>query len=58
MLKDKNKSLWCIGVECPVKNTCFRYLKGLVEKQDKSENNFMRKCTNQKKYIRDLIATN
>ena len=51
--------VFCMGAECPAKNTCIRYTKGLVAKMyDEVQDRFIRKCTNQKKYIQDSEKIN
>ena len=47
--------VFCAGIECPVKNTCMRYTKGLgVTMYEGTSDTFIRKCTNQKKYMQDV----
>lgn len=45
--------IYCRGEQCPVRNTCLRY--SLLRKSTNSVGGFtvVRKCTNQKMYIRD-----
>lgn len=46
--------VFCKGIECPVKKTCVRYTKGLVAAMyDGTEDRYIRRCTNQKKYMQD-----
>ena len=46
--------IWCMGIECPIKNRCIRYTKGLeVMVYDGTKDRYMRHCTNQKKYVQD-----
>ena len=44
---------YCMGKECPVRNTCKRYTGFLYDNKESSGFPAMRKCTNQKKYIQD-----
>jgi hypothetical protein len=46
--------VFCMGIKCPVKNTCLRYTKGLMATMyDGTEERYIRRCTNQKKYMQD-----
>lgn len=51
--------VYCMGHECSVKNTCKRYTSGLcVEVSDGCTEQFMRKCTSQKRYVQDETKIN
>lgn len=53
MIKTKSNT-YCMGIECPVRNSCLRYTSGIDAKiNDGTLDKFVRKCTNQKKFIRD-----
>jgi hypothetical protein len=43
---------YCMGVECPVKNTCVRYVERKKAFDSNEDSVLIRKCTNQKKHIR------
>ena len=48
--------IWCMGIECPIKNRCIRYTKGLgATVYDGTKDRYMRRCTNQKMYMQDEI---
>lgn len=51
-----NEKKYCLGVHCPVKNTCKRH----TQRTDDAfrESDAMRKCTNQKKYVQDRERIN
>lgn len=40
-----------MGMECSAKNTCLRYTDGI--KNANANDNYMRKCSNQKKFLQD-----
>ena len=43
-----------MGIECPIKNRCIRYTKGLgATVYDGTKDKYMRRCTNQKMYMQD-----
>lgn len=47
-------NVYCMGIECPVKNQCIRYTSGIDSTVcDGTLDKFVRKCTNQKKFIQD-----
>ena len=47
-------NVYCMGIECPVKNQCIRYTSGIdATVCDGTLDKFVRKCTNQKKFIQD-----
>lgn len=47
-------NLYCMGVQCPVKKQCLRYTQGKVAMvTDGTTDAYLRKCTNQKKFIQD-----
>ena len=53
MIKAKGNT-YCMGIECPVKNRCIRYTRGIsATMYDGTLDNFIRKCTNQKNFIQD-----
>ena len=42
---------YCMGIECPVKQQCRRFIDGLEAGiSDGTQVRFFRKCTNQKKF--------
>lgn len=46
--------IWCMGIECPIKNRCIRYTKGLgATVYDGTLDKYIRKCTNQKRFLQD-----
>lgn len=46
--------VYCMGIQCPVKNRCIRYTRGISATVcDGTLDKFVRKCTNQKKFIQD-----
>lgn len=51
---------YCIGAECAVKNTCLRYTEGrnLIVGDGCDSATFIRKCTQQKKYVQDIYNVN
>ena len=47
-------NLYCMGVQCPIKKQCLRYTQGKVAMvTDGTTDAYLRKCTNQKKFIQD-----
>lgn len=51
--------VYCIGMQCPVKNTCQRYTKGIdATMYDGTTDRYIRRCTNQKKYVQDKTRIN
>lgn len=47
-------NVYCMGIQCPVKNQCLRYTSGIVATMhDGTLDKFVRKCTNQKKFVQD-----
>lgn len=58
MLQGKD-NLFCLGIECPIRSTCLRYSHGLVVMEnDGTTDRFIRKCTNQKKFVQDSQNVN
>ena len=50
---------YCMGVECPVKNGCLRYTKGLgATMHEWTDDRFVRRCTNQRLYVQDSDRVN
>lgn len=47
-------NVYCMGIQCPVKNQCLRYTSGIgATMHDGTLDKFVRKCTNQKKFLQD-----
>ena len=47
-------NVYCMGIQCPVKNQCLRYTSGIgATMRDGTLDKFVRKCTNQKMYMQD-----
>ena len=47
-------NVYCMGIQCPVKNQCLRYTSGIgATMYDGTLDKFVRKCTNQKKFVQD-----
>lgn len=45
---------YCMGIECPVKQQCRRFIDGLEAGiSDGTQVRFFCKCTNQKKFLKD-----
>lgn len=50
---------YCMGIECSVKNTCLRYTKGRdATIYNECGDKFIRKCTQQKRYLQDQNNVN
>lgn len=45
------KMVFCMGVECPVRNTCKRYTTH-------NQAPIIRKCSNQRRYLQDRSKVN
>lgn len=49
-----NDNIYCYGVECPIRKACLRFTNGrTIEVNDGMKIEFIRKCTSQKKYIKN-----
>ena len=49
-------NVYCMGIQCPVKNQCLRYTSGIgATMYDGTLDKFVRKCTNQKMFVQDDI---
>lgn len=47
-------NVYCMGIQCSVKNQCLRYTSGVgAAMYDGTLDRFVRKCTNQKKFLQD-----
>lgn len=50
----KNVNVYCMGIQCTIKNQCLRFTKGLgLVIEDGTSVKFLRKCTNQRLYTQD-----
>lgn len=49
----KKGNIYCMGIQCAVKNQCSKYIDGIgATVYDGTNDKYIRKCTNQKHYIR------